>query len=610
MIVVVVAGACWLTGCAEPPTSSAPIPALAAGGSRPEVIEFLTMYSLLDQRLSTVSAEADWSAVTDVNEQHTGERIGAGRALAAFRGSRYVIDRAKTFLDKRDGLTETEFNQLDHILLAAAESPGTIPDIVSRRVETEARAAATLDGFTFCLEKPVADGKCPKPVTPNQIDEVLAESRNLAERAKMWEVSKQVGPALKPSLVELRDLRNRVAREMGYSSYFHLQVADYGLTVPEMMQLMDKTVTDLRPLYEQLHLWTRTKLAERYKQPVPESTLPAHWVGNRWAQAWPGLVESAGMDDLFQGKQPEWIVKQAERFYTSLGMPALPKSFWEKSDLYELPPDSPRKKNTHASAWHIDTNRDVRALMSVKPNAYWFETTHHELGHVYYFLAYSNPNVPHVLREGANRAFHEAVGDLISIAARQPQYLTSIGLLPEDRKPNLTERLMAEALDNAVVFIPFAAGTMTNFEHDLYEKKLPESSFNRRWWELTRKYQGVEPPTPRGEQYCDGCTKTHVIDDPAQYYDYAMAFLIKYQLHDYIARKILKQDPHDCNYYGNKEVGKWLWELLSLGATQDWREVIRQRTGEDISSRAMLEYFKPLVEHLRQQNGGRPASWQ
>jgi peptidyl-dipeptidase A len=248
--------------------------------------------------------------------------------------------------------------------------------------------------------------------------------------------------------------------------------------------------------------------------------------------------------------------------------------------------------------------------MSVKPNAYWFETTHHELGHVYYFLAYSNPNVPHVLREGANRAFHEAVGDLISIAARQPQYLTSIGLLPEDRKPNLTERLMAEALDNAVVFIPFAAGTMTNFEHDLYEKKLPESSFNRRWWELTRKYQGVEPPTPRGEQYCDGCTKTHVIDDPAQYYDYAMAFLIKYQLHDYIARKILKQDPHDCNYYGNKEVGKWLWELLSLGATQDWREVIRQRTGEDISSRAMLEYFKPLVEHLRQQNGGRPASWQ
>jgi peptidyl-dipeptidase A len=148
---------------------------------------------------------------------------------------------------------------------------------------------------------------------------------------------------------------------------------------------------------------------------------------------------------------------------------------------------------------------------------------------------------------------------------------------------------------------------MTHFEHDLYEKKLPADRFNRRWWEYAARFQRVEPPAPRGEEFCDACTKTHVIDDAAQYYDYALATLIRYQLHDHIARKILKQDPRSCNYFGNKEVGKWLWDILSLGSTRDWRQVMKEKTGEEISSRAMLEYFQPLMEYLAKDNA-RPHS--
>ena len=566
--------------------------------SKPEVAEFLAMYNDLDQKISTVAAQAAWKASTDVTDLHTGERIGAESALAAFQGSKYIIENSKKFLADKQSLTDLEARQLNKILLNAAEYPGTIPDVVQARVQAEARTGAIQDGFTFCLER--KGEKCIKPITPNQIDQVLEESTNLAERQKVWGVSKQSGPALKKSLIELRELRNRVASEMGYSSFFHLQVADYGMTVDEMIQLMDRVLADSKPLYQQLSLYARKRLAERYKQPVPEQ-IPAHWLGNRWGQEWPGLVEAVNLDDLTKGKSAEWIVQQAERFYTSMGMPPLPKSFWEKSDLYQLPPDSKRKKNTHASAWHIDTASDVRSLMSVIPNFRWFETTHHELGHIYYYIAYSNPNVPHVLREGANRAFHEAIGDLISIAARQPAYLRKIGLLPPDRKIDQTQWLLSQALDNAVVFLPWSGGTMTHFEYELYEKKLPPDQFNRRWWEMKAQYQGILPPSPRGEEFCDSCTKTHIIDDPAQYYDYALAYLIKYQLHDYIARKILKQDPHDCNYYGNKEVGKWLTDLLSLGATHDWRQVIKEKTGEEISSRALLEYFKPVSDYLKQQ---------
>ena len=120
----------------------------------------------------------------------------------------------------------------------------------------------------------------------------------------------------------------------------------------------------------------------------------------------------------------------------------------------------------------------------------------------------------------------------------------------------------------------------------------------------------MEPPESRSEEFCDACTKTHINDDPAQYYDYALSYVIQYQLHDYIARKILHQDPHSCNYYGNKEVGKFLTSILELGATRDWREVIKEKTGEELSTRAMVEYFKPLQAYLEKQNKGRSTSWE
>ena len=588
-----------MTGCTSTSNSSTP------PSKNPEVEQFLRMYNDTYQRLYTISSEANWRASTDVNERHTGERIGADAALAAFRGSRYVIESARRFLGMRQDLNDLEFRQIDKILLNAAESPGTIPEIVQAKIEAEARLGAVLDGFTFCLEGTLEN--CRKPVTPNEIDTLLASSRDLNQRHRYWEVSKQSGPPLKRGLAELRDLRNRTAAELGYTSYFHLQVADYGMAVDDMVQLMDKTVADLAPLYDQLHLYTRRKLAERYKQPVP-TRIPAHWLGNRWSQEWPGIVESIDLDAQIAPRQPRWIVEQAERFYTSLGMPPLPKSFWANSDLYQLPPGSVRKKNTHASAWHMNLDNDVRSLMSIVPNFRWLQTSHHELGHVYYYMAYSNPKVPIVLREGLNRAFHEGIGDLIGLAARQEPYLRQIGVIPAAEKIDRNEYLLAEALSSAIVFLPWSAGTMTHFEYELYEKRLASDQFNKRWWEMVAQYQGIVPPSTRGEEFCDGCTKTHVIDDAAQYYDYALAYLLKYQLHDYIARKILNQDPRHCNYFGNKEVGRWLNEILVLGATRDWRQVIKEKTGEDLSSRALVEYFKPLREYLARANAEPPVS--
>ena len=205
------------------------------------------MTSLLTP-VSTTASESDWVAATDVTPEHTGLRTGADKALATLSGATVIVTRAKAFLAKRKELDDVTARQLDKLLLGAAENPGTIPDVVNKRVEAEARQSSILDGYTFCLQpKPGAApgaGACARTGTANQIDDVLRKSRDLAERQRVWIASKEIGRPLKPGLIELRDLRNQVAKEMGYSSYFALQVADYGMTVPEMMALLDEHARD------------------------------------------------------------------------------------------------------------------------------------------------------------------------------------------------------------------------------------------------------------------------------------------------------------------------------------------------------------------------------
>jgi peptidyl-dipeptidase A len=563
--------------------------------------QFLKLANAGYQALYKVNSEAQWLAVTDVSDRHDAAAEAAGKAAAAFNGNPALINEARELLSHKKDLSELTVRQLKQLLLNAAEGPMTNPDLVSKRVEAETKQASLMNSFVFKL-----DGQ---PITANKIDDLLDTSVDLNERKKVWEASKEIGPALKDNLLVLRDLRNGVAREMKYPDYFSLEVASYGMSTEEMLKMMDDWMATLRPLYLQLHTWTKYKLAEKYHQPVPKK-IPAHWINNRWSQEWPGLVDAANIDKYFEGRNAEWVIKSAEQFYTGLGFSPLPDSFWKKSDLYPLPPDSKRKKNTHASCWHIDLENDIRSLQSIEPNSKWFFTAHHELGHGYYFKAYTRPEVPPLLRLGAAPGFHEGVGELIALASSQVPYLQSRGVLPADFKADKTAFLLDDALARSIPFIYFSAGVMPHWEADIYARNLPPDQWNARWWKYVSDLQGIEPPAPRGEEFCDAATKTHINDNPAYYYNYAFATVFKFQLHDYIARKILHQPPQACNYADNKEVGAWLDKILKKGGTEDWRKVLKEATGEDISTRAMADYFKPLQAWLEEQNKGRQIGWE
>ena len=566
-----------------------------------EVQSYLDDYNKKYQELYSASTDGQWAVNTHIVEGDTMNAYKSGladQALAKFTGSNVNIEKARAYMKWENELQPLQIKQLKKILYMAAGGPESAEKEVKALIKAGTAQTEKLYGYRFQM-----DGK---EITPNDIDSLLSHATDTAIRRKAWEASKAIGKEMKPGLINLRELRNKVVQGLGYPDYFTYMVSDYGMTKDEMMAMLKKFNKELFPLYNELHTYMRYELAKKYHSKEVPDNIPAQWLSNRWGQDWSDMVQVEGLnlDSSLALKDAEWVARQGEKFYVSLGFPALPSVFWEKSSLYPVAKDAGFKKNTHASAWHMDLEKSVRCLMSIVPNSHWYETVHHEYGHIYYYLSYSNPEVPYLLREGANRAYHEALGSMMGLAAMQKPFVAGLGLVDSTTKIDETRQLLKNAL-HYVVFIPWSTGTMSMFEHDLYANNLPTDQWNKRWWELAKMYQGIVPPTDRSEEFCDAATKTHINDDPAGYYDYAISFILLFQVHDHISKNILHQDPHNTNYFGNKEVGKFIQEIMKPGSSEDWRKLLKDKTGEDLSARAMLDYFSPLMVWLKEENKGR-----
>lgn len=568
-----------------------------------KVDSFLTDYNGKYKELSIATNEAQWQLLTHIVEGDTTASHNAqvaAQAIADFTGSKENIENTQNFLGKKDKLSAMQVEQLEHILYFAGANPMTEEATVKEKIKAETGATEKLYGFKYML-----DGK---EVTKNDIDAILRDENNINKRLDAWVCAKSVGQELHSPLENLRMLRNHTVQGLNYPDYFSYQVADYGMTGEEMMTQLRSINDEIYPLYRELHTWARYELAKKYSVAEVPDYLPAHWLPNQWGQDWSDIVSVEGfdLDKIIAEKKYDsmWVVQQAERFYVSMGFDPLPKIFYDKSDLFPLPTTAGYKKNNHASAWHMDLDKDVRSLMSVQPNARWYETTHHELGHIYYYMQYSNDSVPFILREGANRAYHEALGTMFGMAAMQKPFLEGLGLVDAATSIDTTQQLLKEAL-RYIVALNWQAGTMSEFEYELYAKDLPAAQFNRRWWEIVKREQGIVPPMERGEEYCDAATKTHIIDDPAQYYDYALSSVLMFQFHDHIAKNILHQDPRFTNYYGNKEIGTFIGSMMAVGGVGDWRVLLREKTGQDLTAKPMLDYFSPLMTYLKKVNEGR-----
>ena len=479
------------------------------------------------------------------------------------------------------------------------------------------RIAAAMEG-TYGKGKycPAGNPDASKCLDLEQITRIMASSRDARELLDVWRGWHTISPPMRASYRRFVELSNKGARELGFADTGAMWRSKYDMPPDAFAREVDRLWEQVKPLYVSLHAYVRNKLREKYgADAVPErGPIPAHLLGNMWAQSWDNVYPLVAPQDADPGYDLTSILKQrgydarrmvqsGERFFTSLGFAPLPATFWERS-MFLKPRD--RDVVCHASAWDIDYVDDLRVKMCIDITGEDFVTVHHELGHNFYQRAYNKQ--PLLFRDSANDGFHEAVGDTIALSIT-PEYLIKIGLL--DKAPEASKDiglLLARALDK-VAFLPFGV-VIDQWRWKVFSGQTPPEKYNEAWWQLRRKYQGVASPLARTEADFDPGAKYHV---PANvpYTRYFMAAILQFQFHRALADAAGCHEPlHRCSIYGNQEAGKRLIAMLEMGQSRPWPEALEALTGKrEMDATAIVDYFAPLKKWLDQQNQGKPVGW-
>ena len=449
-----------------------------------------------------------------------------------------------------------------------------------------------------------------------KMERILAESRDPAELLDLWHGWRKMSVPMRPQYERFVELANKGAGELGYGDLGAMWRSNYDMSPQDFSAELDRLWQQLRPLYLQLHVHVRARLAEKYGADVvpADGPLPAHLLGNMWAQSWiniyPLVAPPAGdpgfdLTEILQSKglDEKEMVRYGERFFTSLGLDPLPDTFWERS-LFTKPRD--RDVVCHASAWDVDSKEDLRIKMCIQINDEDFRTIHHELGHNFYQRAYNQQ--PFFFQGSANDGFHEALGDTISLSVT-PEYLKQIDLL--DQVPSAEGDLgllMKKALDK-IAFFPFAL-VVDKWRWMVFAGEIQPEDYNKAWWELRREYQGIVPPVERTEEDFDPGAKFH-IPGHVPYTRYFLAHVLQFQFHRALCRQAGWEGPlHRCSIYNNKKAGEKLKKLMAMGQSRPWPEALEALTGEKrMDATAIVDYFAPLLEWLEEQNKGRPVGF-
>ncbi|HWN40536.1 MAG TPA: M2 family metallopeptidase, partial [Gammaproteobacteria bacterium] len=480
-------------------------------------------------------------------------------------------------------------------------------------------AAQDLSEVTTRLSSTYSTGKIEfegRTVSQSETEELMRRLRDPAKLEEVWTKWHDYAAVMKPDYVREVEIANEGAKELGFADVGALWRAGYDMPPDEFTVEVDRLWSQVKPLYDDLHCYVRSKLNEKYGDDVVPLDQPirADLLGNMWAQSWGELYDFIAPADADTGidlnrllvdekYDPIKIVKTGEAFFSSLGFDPLPETFWERSQIVK--PEG-REVICHASAWDLDSRDDLRIKMCTVVGAEDFRTVHHELGHNYYQRAYKD--LPNIFRGGANDGFHEAIGDTITLSIT-PEYLRQIGLL--ETVPDASKDvglLLAQALDG-VAFLPFGL-LVDKWRWEVFSGELTPDTYNSGWWALREQYQGVRPPSERPAAAFDPGAKYHIPGN-TPYMRYFLARILQYQFYKAACQQAGWEGPlHRCSFYGSKEVGARLNAMLELGQSKPWQEALEAFTGERrMDGSAILAYYEPLSAWLKQQNAGKTCGW-
>ena len=451
-----------------------------------------------------------------------------------------------------------------------------------------------------------AKGKC---LDVTAVGKLMAESRDPEELKRAWIGWHAIGAPMRQRYARMVELGDRGSQELGFADAGALWRSNYDMPPDQFAKELDRLWEQLRPLYLSLHAYVRGQLAKKYgKDVVPANgPIPAHLLGNIWAQEWnnvydlmdsPKPPQSYDLSKILRDRNTDarGMVRYGEGFFTSLGFAPLPKTFWERS-LFTKPAD--REVVCHASAWDVDSKDDLRVKMCIQITAEDFTTIHHELGHNFYQRAYNTQ--PPLFQDSANDGFHEAVGDTIALSVT-PEYLKKIGLI--EAVPPASgdiDYLLDQALSK-VAFLPFGL-LIDKWRWEVFSGQVKPENYEKAWWDLRLKYQGVAPPVARTAEDFDPGAKAHVPQN-VPYMRYFLARILQFQFQRALCREAGYTGPlHRCSIYGNKVAGERLNQMLALGKSKPWPEALETLTGEkQMDATAIADYFAPLKVWLDEQN--------
>lgn len=579
---------------------------------------------------------AQWLSVTYINND---SQLLAAKANEKFLGDlKANVDRAAQFNGVE--LKPETRRALDLLKLSTAMPAPKDPAKLAELTAIATKMEGMYGAGKYCRDGE-KDGQCRDLIV---LSDVLAKNRDYDAQLDAWNGWHKISKPMRGDYQRFAELINEGAKELGYADVGEMWRSGYDMDPAAFEQETDRLWDQVKPLYEQLHCYVKSELTEKYgDKGQVAGMIPAHLTGNMWAQQWgniwdlvepyPGvsslnvnaglearrnqafdaLMKAAGNADAAKqvalGREADLAsAKQmtalAEDFYASLGMPKLPASFWTNSQLIQ-----PRDRDVvcHASAWDMNYAGDVRIKMCIAPTEDELTTIYHELGHVYYYMAYNH--LPPLFQSGAHDGFHEAIGDTV-VLSLTPKYLNSIGLVgtPTVSKEALINEQMKLALDK-VAFLPFGK-MIDQWRWGVFSGRITPENYNQAWWDLRMKYQGVAAPNARSEADFDPGAKYHVPGN-TPYTRYFLAHILQFQFHKALCDAAGHQGPlNECSIYGNKEAGKRFWAMLQKGQGQPWPATLKELTGtEQMDASAILDYFAPLHAWLKEKNQGQQCSW-
>lgn len=513
------------------------------------------------------SSLAAWNAYNSGKDQDFAISEEADIALNNYLANKEVFEKLKEF--KESGLIQD--TDLNRMLLLSYNA------FLGCQIDTAKLNAVTLLSSDISKRfqnfRAKVDGKV---LTDNDIENILATSKDSKKLEKTWLAHKEIGNLVAEDLIELVKMRNEVAKEIGFKNYHEMSLTLSEQDPEAILKLFDELDNLTRDSFKQLMDEMNDVIAKQCNI-KPEELMPWHYQ-NRYFQEAPKIY-SVDLDKYYKGKD---LVELTKNYYASIAMPV--DDIIAKSDLFEK-----QGKSQHAFCFDIDRSGDVRVLCNVRPEEKWMNTMLHEFGHGVYFK-YVDMQMPWSFRTPAHTFTTEAIAMLFGRFAANPTWIKDLLGVPEAEVEKISETCSKILRLQQLVFSRWSQ-VMYRFEKSLYEN--PDQDLNKLWWDLVEQYQMIKRPAGRNSP--DWATKMHIATSPCYYHNYHLGELLASQLYYTIKDKVLgKPDQKEVSFYNEPKVGEFLiGTFFGPGAKYYWDDKIEKSTGEKLTPKY---YAKQFVE--------------